>query len=495
MNRKRSLRVSLSVALTTTMLHASTVWAEPSQTRGRPNLVLILTDNHSPWTLGCYGNEEIRTPHIDRLASQGMRFTQAFANNAVCSPTRATLLTGLMPSQHGVHKYINKDVMFGPKAYSTIAEFDTLPQILRESGYVCGLVGKWHLGDHMKPQEGFTHWVAKPEGHTTAFVDQKVIEDGKITVQPGHITPYWTRRGVQFIERNRDRRFFLLLAYNGPYGLGRSMYSPSASRHAAYYADKALRCFPREEPHPWLHNNRKMINNPVSMRKYAAEVSAVDDGVGEVLAALQRLDLEDDTLLVFMGDQGLAGGHCGFWGMGDHTRPLTAYDWTMRIPLIVRHPGKIRAGSTCDRMVAGYDVLPTLLGYLGLAKKMPKDPPSPGRRFDAILRGRDGNAEWDDVVFYEFENVRAIRTRRWKYVERLGEPPRELYDLESDPCERLNLADKEPHRAKQAELRKRLHGFFDRHAVAKWDLWRGGDAKGGLMLGKRPYRSVKDDAR
>jgi len=459
-------------------------------TPARPNVVLIMTDNQGAWTLGCYGNPDIRTPNLDRMAEEGVRFARAFCNNAVCSPTRATVLTGLMPSQHGVHKYIDKTVMLGPDAYSTIAEFDTLPQILSESGYVCGLSGKWHLGDHLRPQEGFTFWATKPGGHTTGFVNQEVIEDGHIRREPTHQTDFWTKRGIDFIEANRDRPFFLFLAYNGPYGLGKSMLSEPENRHAEYYAGQELKSFPREDPHPWLHNNRNMINNPTSMRVYASELTMVDDGVGAILAALEEHGLDERTLVIFTADQGWAGGHGGFWGMGDHTRPLTAYDPMMSIPLIWRQPGRIPAAAEPDLMVANYDLLPTLLHYVGLGASAPKTPELPGRSFEPVLRGE--SVEWENVVYYEFENLRAVRTDTWKYIERTGGGPDELFDLQRDPEERNNLHGQRPQAAVQNELRQRLYAFFERYADPRWDLWKGGGAKGGLLLGKGPYTEAEE---
>ncbi len=336
------------------------------------NLVLIMTDNHGPWTLGCYGNRDIRTPHIDRLAERGTLFTRAFANNAVCSPTRATVLTGLMPCQHGVHRYLGAGgAQMGPGAYSTLAEFETLGSLLVDAGYVAGLSGKWHLGDNLHPQAGFTSWVTKPHGHSTGLYDQEVIEHGQVRVQPGYVTDFWTERALSFIETHQARPFFVFLAYNGPYGLGQAMDEPIRNRHRAYYADQDLHSFPRTIPQPWNFNYGEWIGDVAKMRKYAAEVSGVDDGVGRVLAALEQHGLTDSTLVVFTADQGCAGGHAGYWGMGDHTRPLTAFDWTMQIPLIFQQPGSVRAGQRIDALVSNYDLLPTLLSCLGLPERLP----------------------------------------------------------------------------------------------------------------------------
>src|SRR3954464_4154795 len=156
-----------------------------------PNVVLILTDNQGAWTLGCYGNHDIRTPNIDRLAREGTLFERCFSSNAVCSPTRATLLTGLIPSQHGVHSYLTAGgAQIGPHAHSTIAEFRTLPEILAKAGYTCGLSGKWHLGDNLWPQKGFTFWVTMPHGDTRTFYDADVIEDGKVRKEPEYLTDF-----------------------------------------------------------------------------------------------------------------------------------------------------------------------------------------------------------------------------------------------------------------------------------------------------------------
>ncbi len=446
-----------------------------------PNLVFIMTDNQGAWTLGCYGNRDIRTPHIDRLAREGMRFTRAYSVNAVCSPCRATFLTGLIPSQHGVHCWLGGGrAQMGPKAYCTIKEFRTLPKILAQAGYTCGLVGKWHLGANLHPQEGFTTWITKPHGHTTAFYNVPIIRDGKVRNVRKYTTDLWTEHAVRFIERNRDKPFFLFLAYNGPYGLGGSLLKPARNRHAAYYADKNLPSFPRLPVHPWLHNNRQYVNNVRAMRRYAAECSGVDDGVGEVMAALKRLGLDENTLVVYTADQGWGGGQHGIWGMGDHTRPLHAFDDTMHIPLLFRRPGSIPAGRAPSEMVRTYDLMPTLLSHLGLADRMPKSPPSPGRDFAPALRGQ--SIKWDNVVYYEFEDTRAIRTADWKLIRRHPDGPHELYDLKNDPGETVNLIADPAHARTRRNLKARLDRFFARHADPQYDLWRGGRSKARRLL-------------
>ena len=449
----------------------------------RTNLVVILTDNQGAWTLGCYGNPDIRTPNIDRLAAEGMRFTRAFSSNGVCSPTRATFLTGLIPSQHGVHCYLaGGGAQTGPDAYCTIAEFPTLPKALAGAGYACGLVGKWHLGGNMSPQEGFDYWITMPAGHTTTFYDAKVIEKGKFRTEPGYLTDLWTSHAVGFLERRAkaDGPFFLMLAYNGPYGLGNSLTRPARNRHAAYYADKPMKSFPRGAAHEWLGGNRRFVNDVKAMRRYAAEASAVDDGVGKVVATLKRLGLADDTLVVYTADQGWSGGQHGIWGMGDHTRPLHAFDGTMHIPLIFRRGGSIGAGKTCDRMIAQYDLMPTLLSYLNVPAKTPR---SPGRDFTPLLQGR--SVQWQDVIFYEFENTRVIRTGDWKLIRRHGDGPNELYDLKNDPGEMKNLFDDPTRAAAQRDLQTRLDAFFQKHADPEYDIWRGGGAKSHLLTRRR----------
>ena len=231
------------------------------------------------------------------------------------------------------------------------------------------------------------------------------------------------------------------------------------------------------------------MNNPVAMRRYAAEISGVDDGVGKVLDEVRQLGMDEQTLIVFTADQGLGCGQHGLWGMGDHTKPLHAFDPTMHIPLIFRHQGTISAGSSTKMMVANYDMMPTILGYLGMDDKKPTEPSSPGQDFSRKLRGQ--SIKWNNAMFYEYINTRAIRTDQWKLILRHDTGPNELYNLSEDPEEWINLYDNEPYADIQFKLSAQLTEFFDRYADPRYDLWNGGSSKTllDLVAVKKPDRS------
>ncbi len=447
------------------------------------NVVFIMTDNQGAWTLGCYGNGDIHTPNVDRLADDGIRFSNAYAVNSVCSPSRATFLTGLIPSQHGVHCWLGTekpDAQIGPEAYCTIREFANIPRILADAGYTCGLSGKWHLGDSIRPQEGFSYWFTKPKGHTSTFYNAEAIWEGRIYKEPRYSTDAITWHALDFLHENHEKPFFLYVAYNGPYGLGEHMTKTHQNRHTAYYADKYLPSFPREPVHSWLKANREIINNPVSIRGYAAAVSGVDDGVGEILEALAKYEIDRDTLVIFTADQGLCGGHHGMWGMGDHSVPLHTFEEAIHIPLIFRHTGVIPAGKVFEGRTCNYDFFPSVLDYLGMAEKLPDVTELPGKSYAQVLLGDD--IAWGDVIFYEFENTRMIRNDRWKYTWRYPEGPDELYDMQEDTGERDNLAYNPKCAPVIEDLRNQLGEFFNRYADPKYDLWRGGTSKAGRMI-------------
>lgn len=476
-------------------LLALALLAIPSLAAERPNVIFILTDNHGAWTLGCYGNKEIKTPNIDKIANRGIRFDQAFAVNPVCSPNRATLMTGLIPSQHGVHCFLRGGrLQTGPDARNTIDQFQSLPVILKDAGYACGLVGKWHLGGNMQPQSGLTdYWITKPHGGTGTFYDDSIIHNGKIHKEPTYTTDYWTQHAEKFIrgqvaastQASDNKPFFLFLSYNGPYALSNLLLREGKNRHTEAYRKEDFLSFPRDKPHVWQYNNKDFQNNPISIRRVAAEVSGVDDGVGRIVEVLEELGIDENTLIVFTGDQGWSGGHGGLFGMGDHTRPLMVTDPMMRVPLIWHHPRRIASGNVSDRLTCNYDFVPTLLSYLDLDHKISERENLPGRDISAELTIANDDASRsesaasksapDEAIFFEFENLRSVRTSSWKLVRRFPNGPDELFDLQADPDEQTNRIAERPKIV--SDLQAKLDAFFERYATKDYDLWKGGGAQ------------------
>ena len=180
-------------------------FATAATAQDRPNVLLIMTDNQSPNLLGAYGNRDIRTPNIDRLARDGLLFAHAYAASGVCSPSRAVLMTGLIPSANGVHNGL--PARYAVEDYAAIEEFRNLPQTLADAGYYTGLVGKYHLGRHEKPQLGFQWWTTFRGGHTSSFIDAQIFDNGEtynVLDRDEHLTDFWSRRAVDFLAHYKE---------------------------------------------------------------------------------------------------------------------------------------------------------------------------------------------------------------------------------------------------------------------------------------------------
>jgi len=482
----------------------------------RPNIVLIVTDNQSEKLLGAYGKDDIKTPRIDALAEEGLLFTHAFAASGVCSPTRATLMTGLMPSQHGVHNAMPSQ--FEVEDWNAIEEFRNLPQTLDQAGYATAMIGKYHLGEAHEPQLGFDYWVTFPTGHTTSFHEVEVIDNGDTYVlENEHLTDFWTRKAVDFLQaQSAEQPFLLYLSYNGPYNLPPLVLEPPRNRHAEYYR-KNVPDFPQEPVHPalrriaieysdveallaergeWWYSDSEepdaatavaadswpwqtigALNNETAMIHLASEMTMLDDGVGRVLETLQARGLDRNTVVIFTSDQSSAFGQHGLWGNSSYAQPHPAYMENMRIPLIVRFPGVFPRGETSDQVINQVDIFPTLLELAGKGDIVIEN--SPGKSFASSQRNEDSPGM--DAAFFEYITVRAIATREWKYVKRLfGDPP-ELYNLAADPGEYRNLAGNPDFADVLSDLDDRLTEFFDKYAAEEYDVWHGGTAKALLM--------------
>ena len=462
-----------------------------------PNVLFILTDNQAASLLGTYGNPDIKTPHINKLADEGIKFTRAFAVNGMCSPTRATLMTGLMPSQHGIHSWLNDALLEQwPKDWSAVAEFRTLPLTLRNRGYKTAMIGKWHLGQPWKASIGYQHWVTFTDGHTVDFWDNTVIDNEKTyQVRDKHIVDFFTEKAVEYLRNHEgDKPFYLQLNYDGPYTNPPTNYGPARNRFYEQYVGKEFSSFPRtaynnnlidqlldENTSDFfrgkLREGLEMHNDPATMANVASQNTLVDDGVGKVLAVLKEKGLDKNTLIIFSSDQGNFYGQHGLWQHTIVTKPASMYETAMNIPLIIKHPGEIKGQRVSDALIGQYDIPVTILDYLGIHDV--KFENSPGKSFMAILEGNNG--EIHQAVFIEQEETRVIRTKKYSYWKRLDTTgSSELYDLENDPGQLRNAYNDPGYSDVIDMLDAQLTAFFDRYSDKEYDLWNGGGAKGSI---------------
>ena len=436
---KALFRLCLLVALTGTSA------ALGAASAGRaPNIVLILADDLGTTPVGVYGNAYYQTPNIDRLAREGVRFTDAYSACPVCSPTRAALMTGKYPARTHVTDFIAGAAFpfarlrqpewqkFLPLSETTIAEE------LTARGYATALFGKWHLARGYRPPQSVAEGPDR-QGFAEAFITHKPDSDDD-PEKDAHGVEAITVRALDFIGRHRDRPFFLELAHN--------------SIHSPIMAPKALVAKYRARP-----GSDRPENNPV----IAAMMEVLDVSVGRVLARLDELGLRENTLVIFYSDNG------GLLKDGAQTPfrggKAQLYEGGIRVPLIMRWPGVIASGRTSNAPVTSVDFFPTFLELSGGTPKA--DASIDGASLVSLIRG--GAAPSRDAIFWHYPHYHsagingpagAVRAGDWKLIEYYettltGKGAAiELFNLKDDPAETRNMADKEPKRV--AALLKRL---------------------------------------
>jgi arylsulfatase A-like enzyme len=420
---------------------------------GKLNVVVILADDLGWADLGCYGSTFHRTPNLDRLAAAGMRFTDAYAACPVCSPTRAALMTGKAPARIGLTDWLpgrpdrpDQQLARPPLPQQLALEHTTLAAALRKEGHTTGHVGKWHLGGKgFGPREhGFDFSIGgdhagSPLAWFPPFRNKERFIPGLEKAPPGqYLTDRLTDEAVGFIERSKDRPFFLYLAH---YAVHIPMRAP----------EETVKKYPQ-----------KLTFGKQSNAIYAAMLERLDDGVGRVVEALDRLKLTERTLVVFTSDNG------GLATLEGPNTPATInaplregkgylYEGGLRVPLIVKWPGVVKAGSTSSVPVITHDLAPTLLKACGVEPKGTLD----GSDLLGLLRG--GAGPMREALYWHYPHYcnqggrpgGAVRAGDLKLVEFYDDNRRELFDLKADRGEHRNLA-----AARPADV-KRLAGLLD----------------------------------
>ena len=419
--------------------------------RRPPNIVFILADDLGIGDLGCYGQKKIRTPHIDSIAAQGMRFTRAYSGCTVCAPSRSVLMTGL----HMGHTSIRANA----GGQSLLPSDVTVAQLLKESGYSTGGFGKWGLGDlgtdGVPWKKGFDRFYGYlHQVHAHYFYPRFLLDNDRRDPQPGNENGQRTTyshdaiaaQALRFIETNRDRPFFCYVPFTIPHW---ELLVPEDSL-AEYRGKFAEQAFVTPQKH--------YADQPEANAAYAAMITRMDRDVGRILALLDQLKLADHTIVFFSSDNGAAGrlAHppLDYFGstMGLRGHKQNLYEGGIRTPLLARWPGQIKAGATSDHLVSFCDVLPTLCDLAGRKTPAGLD----GISFLPSLTGK-GKQRQPGYLYWELPRydgktqsfrkelpLQAARQGDWKIVRPAPNGALELYHLARDPLEEHNLAATHP---------------------------------------------------
>lgn len=439
----------LTLFLALAGIGGSSASATDSDKPKRPNIVFILADDLGYTDVACYGSKYYETPNIDRLAAEGARFTDGYTCGPNCQPTRAALLSGQYGPRTGVYTVggINRfDWKARPlRPVDNVSQLPlekvTVADSLKKAGYATGMFGKWHLGNdgaHHPSQRGFDEAIVS-EGKHFGFKTKPPSEG----TEDEYLADFLTDRAVDFIDRHQDEPFFLYLPH---YGV-----------HAPYQAKEEMIAKFRDKKAAGGHHDPT----------YAAMIASVDESVGRVLAKLEELGLDDDTIVIFSSDNGGVGGYDDVgitkkMGITDND-PLkggkgTLYEGGVRVPYIFRWKGVVEPGETVATPINSVDLYPTLLDLAG--GEAPTDYPLDGVSYARVLK--EGKPLEREALYWHFPGylgaannqwrttpVSAIRVGDWKLMEFLEDGRLELYNLKQDIGEKKNLATAEPEKARE----------------------------------------------
>ena len=388
-----------------------------------PNIVLIMTDDMGWADLTSYGAPDIRTPNIDSIARDGVRMTDFYSNGVLCSPTRAGLISGRYQQRYGLEVALPNEATANERGLT--ANGRTLPQLMKNAGYATALVGKWHLGyraDQSPNAHGFDYFFGLKSGyhdyytHNAGDGEPDLWENDKPIVEEGYMTDLITERALDFVEENADGPFFIDVAYNAPHWPYQPPHMPSESPNNARHV----------QPHDASTGTRA---------DYVAMVEHMDAGVGQILAKLQQLNLADNTLVIFTNDNG------GEWLANNSplfSRKTTVWEGGIRVPTLMRLPGRIAAGTVSDQVGITMDLTATMLAVAGA--EVPAEAMLEGIDLMPILEGSAPQVErtlfWRSTS-YSWQQ-RAVRSGDWKLVVDGGNEY--VFDVRQDLAERNDLA-------------------------------------------------------
>lgn len=458
--------MTAAFVLACVLKYSMPIAAQPARRAAkRYNIVFVLLDDQRYDAMGFVrGQSFLETPNMDSIARNGAHLPNAYVTTALCSPSRASILTGKYAHNH---KVVDNDspLPSGLKFF---------PQMMQKAGYETAFIGKWHMGgatDH--PQPGFNHWVSfKAQGHYLPHRDGLNV-NGKKVEQKGYITDDLNGYALDWLKaRTAGKPFVLYLSHKAVH----AEFIP-AERHSGKYEKETFVEPKTQDPKnvsgapAWVRNQRNSwhgldfpyhseLDVSEYYKRYAETLLAVDEGIGRIVESLKAKGLYENTLIAVMGDNGFAFGEHGL------IDKRTAYEESMRVPLVMQLPAVIKPGSKFDEVVANIDLAPTFLELGGLRPPADMD----GKSYLPILRGQ--KIAWRDSLLYEYyweyafpqtPTVHALRGERFKYINYYGLwDINELYDLRADPLETRNLISDPEHRTTVNTMREQLFGVMER---------------------------------
>jgi len=445
----------------------STAQSDRQQQRP-PNIVFILIDDLRWDDLGIAGHPFLKTPNIDRIGREGAHFRNAFITAPLCSPSRASFLTGQYAHTHGITDNVDRS--------AASHKLITFPLLLQRSGYTTAFIGKWHMGNDDSQRPGFDRWVSfKGQG---SYIDPEINEDGKELKANGYITDLLSGYAIEFIKRRHDKPYLVYLAHkaihpevmqhdDGSVNLADAERFIPAERHRSLFTGEKIprRANAMRPPTGKPALERKIGDLPPlgantatrdeSVLGRLRSLIAIEEGVDEILKALKETDQLDNTVIVFTSDNGYFYGEHGL-----SVERRLAYEESIRMPLLIRYPKAIKAGTVRDEFALNIDLAPTLLELAGVTGPNSME----GRSLVPLMKG--AKTEWrksflieyySDKVFPRIRQMgyKAVRNERWKYIHYFElEGMDELYDLKADPYEMKNII-RQPNAARIVEEMKR----------------------------------------
>jgi len=442
-----------------------------------PDIILFLADDHGQWASGPYGNQEVETPTLDSLAASGLLMADATSPAPVCSPARISLMTGRMPSQHGVHDFLSESPDFD---HDWIEGEILLPELLKQAGYRTALIGKWHgSATSFVPARGFDRWLSYdqgPEDWPNQYLHRGTVhlsDQGSAVSVEGFQLEHLGQAAREFIASgDPEQPYFLIFAPTDTH----EPITGHPEDLVAKYRSAGLDQVPAGESSPFPAAYPAAVapkDFSETLAQYYAAVSHQDAELAKILDLVETRGRLNNTLVIYTSDHGMMVGHHGLIGKSNATIPQNLYEESIRVPMILSWPGGFpEAGITLDLPFDHLDLFQTILDAAGveLSEDVRRSIDSPGRSL--LPRLRDPETEWRRYRFTEHGNARQINDGRYKLIRRY--PPLdpafgdELYDLETDPRETTNLVDSTGYQEVRAELSAALDEHFKRYEVPEY---------------------------